>query len=50
MVTYAVKFDDVEASSGDNNGKYEIDKNDNYEYKWGTKIKVREKVMIKLML
>jgi hypothetical protein len=31
MITYVDKFDEVEASSDNNNDKYEIDKNYNYE-------------------
>lgn len=33
LITCDEKADEVEASSGDDNDKQEIDKNDNYEYK-----------------
>lgn len=36
LITCEDNADEVEASSDDNNYKQEIDKDDNYEYKWGT--------------
>lgn len=36
LITCNDQADEVGPSSDDNNDKQEIDKNDNYEYKWGT--------------